>query len=188
MAAVGLTVLAAGCAAPVPSPQSTQLPAQATAAPQATSVPAQPNAPVGIMTATPESNQEIPLAASPQQIRLNLNNASPEEFLALPNVDSSVVSEFQNARPYSSILEFRNAMGAHLDPARIAEFEQYVFVPIEVNTADEATLQQIPGVTSQIAQELIAGRPYGTNQNFLAKLVTLVSAEDTLRAQELLAP
>jgi DNA uptake protein ComE-like DNA-binding protein len=125
------------------------------------------------------------MAAPP---KLNVNIASAEEFLALPNVDSSVLNEVQQARPYTSIVEFRNAMGRYLDPATVAELEQHVFVPIDVNTADAPTLEQIPNVTPEIAQELIAGRPYGTNQNFLAKLVTLVSAEDTLTAQELLAP
>ena len=56
------------------------------------------------------------------------------------------------------------------------------YVPVDVDQADAATLQQLPGVDATIADQMIAGRPYGSNQAFLTKLAALVSATDAQQA------
>lgn len=162
------------------------------AAAQMTSVPAQatnPSAPAGIVTATPESNSDaaLPSTNAVPFTKINLNTATAEEILTIPNTGNRMVREFQEYRPYTSILQFRHEIGKYVDAATVAGYEKYVYVPVDVNQSDAATLQQLPGVTAEIAAQLIAGRPYGTNQNFLAKLVTLTSADDVLMAQNYLA-
>lgn len=197
---VALFVLAfaAACssAAPAPTaaPQPTSAPSQvtgapqATRAPQATTAPAQPNAAAGIVTATPVNQNAEPSGVTATVFtKLNLNTATPQEILTVPNTGNRMVREFQEYRPYTSIQQFRREIGKYVDAATVAEYEKYVYVPVDVNQADTETLQQIPNVTSEIAAQLIAGRPYGTNENFLAKLVTLVSAEDVAVAQNYLA-
>jgi radical SAM superfamily enzyme with C-terminal helix-hairpin-helix motif len=62
-------------------------------------------------------------------------------------------------------------------------YEQYVYVPIDVDQADAETLQQLPGVDATIADALIAGRPYGSNDAFLAKLAENVSDADLALAR-----
>lgn len=191
LAAILILALAAACAAPSAPPPpaaATAAPAAATAAPQATQAPAQPNAVVGIVTATPVNPNAEPSGVTASVFtKLNLNSASRQEFFTIPNVDERIIAEFEQSRPFTSIGQFRQQLGNSVDPATVAAFENFVFVPIDVNQADAETLQQIPSVTPDIAAELIAGRPYGTNQNFLAKLVTLVSAEDVAVAQNYLA-
>ncbi len=93
-----------------------------------------------------------------------------------------MVREFQEYRPYISILQFRKEMGKYVSDEQIAIYEQYVYVPVDVDSSDAATLQQIPGVSEVIAMDLIAGRPYGTNSAFLTRLATLVSADDVAAA------
>lgn len=198
-AALFVLVLAAACgpAAPaatsapptsvVPSQPTAAAPAQATAAPQPPGAPEQPSA-AGIVTATPVNQNAEPSGVTAAVFtKLNLNTATPQEILAVPNTGDRMVREFQAYRPYTSIQQFRREIGKSVDAATVAEYEKYVYVPVDVNQADAETLQQIPGVTAEIAGQLIAGRPYGTNQNFLAKLVTLVSAEQAAAAQNYLA-
>lgn len=198
LAALCVLALAAACgpaapaatsappAAVVPS-QPTAAPAQATAAPQPTGAPEQPGA-AGIVTATPANQNTEPSGVTAAVFtKLNLNTATPQEILAVPNTGNRMVREFQEYRPYTSIQQFRREIGKYVDAATVAGYEKYVYVPVDVNQADAETLQQIPGVTAEIAGQLIAGRPYGTNQNFLAKLVTLVSAEQAAAAQNYLA-
>jgi radical SAM superfamily enzyme with C-terminal helix-hairpin-helix motif len=48
-------------------------------------------------------------------------------------------------------------------------------VPVDVNEADKETLKQIPGVTDEIAQKLIDGRAYASNDAFLSALGTYLT-------------
>ena len=70
-----------------------------------------------------------------------------------------------------------------MDDAQVAEYEKYVYVPIDINNADAATLQQIPGLDANEAAELIAARPFASNEAFLTKLATYVSADEVAVAQ-----
>jgi radical SAM superfamily enzyme with C-terminal helix-hairpin-helix motif len=98
-----------------------------------------------------------------------------------------MVREFFEYRPYISIEQFRKEIGKYVSAEQVAAYEQYVYVPIDVDHADAATLQQLPGVDATIAEQLIAGRPYGSNQTFLTRLASLVPAADLQQAAAYLA-
>jgi len=107
---------------------------------------------------------------------LNLNEATGEGFqAAIPNFGERMGREFLEYRPYVSIQQFRQEIGKYVDEAQVAAYEQYVYVPVNVDEADAETFQQIPGVDEAVAAELIAARPYGSNETFLAKLAEYVS-------------
>jgi radical SAM superfamily enzyme with C-terminal helix-hairpin-helix motif len=89
-----------------------------------------------------------------------------------------MVREFFEYRPYISIQQFRREIGKYVSAEQVAAYEQYVYVPVDVDAADAETLQQLPGVDATVAAALIAGRPYGSNEAFLAKLGTSVAAAD----------
>ena len=116
-----------------------------------------------------------PLAILRRQ-KLNLNTASGDDFLAaIPGMGKKMVHEFEEYRPYRSIQQFRKEIGKYVSPEQVAEYEKYVYVPIAVNEADAATLQQIPGLDANEAQSLIAARPFASNEAFLSKLAGSVS-------------
>jgi radical SAM superfamily enzyme with C-terminal helix-hairpin-helix motif len=56
-------------------------------------------------------------------------------------------------------------------------------VPVGPNQSDAATLQQIPGVTAELAQSLIAAPPYASNDAFLTKLGASLSADRVAAAK-----
>jgi DNA uptake protein ComE-like DNA-binding protein len=60
-------------------------------------------------------------------------------------------------------------------------------VPISVNDADAATLQQIPGLDETEAQALIAARPFASNDAFLTKLAGNVSESELAVAKTYLS-
>lgn len=169
---------------------ATNAPAPTLAPISTTRVPSQPTiaAPSNIITATPESNNDsLPTANPGAFTKINLNTATAQEILTIPNTGNRMVREFQEYRPYTSITQFRREIGKYVDAATVAEYENYVYVPVNVNQADAETLQQIPGITAEIAAQLIAARPYGSNQNFLAKLATFTDAPTITLAQNYLA-
>jgi hypothetical protein len=113
---------------------------------------------------------------------LNLNTATDAQFLTIPGMNNRMVREFNEYRPYTSILQFRKEIGKYVDAATVAGYEKYVYVPIKVDESDAATLQQIPGLTADLAAQLVAARPYQTNEAFLTKLATLLTADQTIYA------
>lgn len=105
----------------------------------------------------------------------------------IPNFSSRMVHEFEEYRPYRSIQVFRREIGKYVDQATVAEYEKYIFVPIDVNQADAQTLMQIPGLDQSEAQTLIAGRPYASPDAFMSKLSELVTDRDLVTARAYLA-
>ncbi len=128
---------------------------------------------VGAQDATPEATA----AVTPSFTRLNLNTATGDEFLTIPDMNNRMVREYMEYRPYVSVLQFRQEIGKYVGDAQVAAWEPYVYVPVQIDQADVETLKQIPGVDDTIANELIAARPYTTNDAFLAKLATYLTAD-----------
>lgn len=140
-------------------------------------------APAAEATAVPA---EASAAAEPvvvENTKLNLNEASGDDFLnTIPDFGNRMVREFQEYRPYISILQFRQEIGKYVDEATVAGYEQYVYVPVDVNESDAATLMQLPGVDETIAEALMAERQFGSNDAFLTVLATHVSPEQASAA------
>jgi radical SAM superfamily enzyme with C-terminal helix-hairpin-helix motif len=89
-----------------------------------------------------------------------------------------MVREFQEYRPYVSIQQFRREIGKYVGEAQVAEWENYVYVPISINESDSETLQQIPGLEAAEAESLMAARPYASLEDFLTKLSELLAADE----------
>jgi DNA uptake protein ComE-like DNA-binding protein len=136
---------------------------------------------VGPDTGASGAGGSAPGAAQPA--KLNLNTATREQLLTIPNVGDRMVREFMEYRPYRSILQFRREIGKYVSQEQVAEYEKYVFVPVDPNEADVETLRQLPGVDAAVAAQLIAGRPYASAQDFLARLAQYVSPEQAAAAR-----
>jgi len=129
--------------------------------------------------ATPAANQNSGATTAAGRAKLNLNTATEAELKAgVPNLGDKMAHEFEEYRPYRSILQFRKEMAKYVKPEQIAEYEKYVFVPVVPNESDAATLQQIPGLDQPEAEALIKGRPYASPEAFLEKLRASVTAEE----------
>lgn len=116
--------------------------------------------------------------------KLNINTATGEDFLrVMPDLGKRMVHEFEEYRPYKSIQQFRKEIGKYVDENKVAEYERFIFVPIDENQSDAATLQQIPGLDATEAQQLIAARPYASRDAFLTKLGEYVPADSQATAR-----
>lgn len=180
------TTAAVATSAPAATASTASAPTAAAASQPTAAAATEPTAASAPTTAAAE-----PTAASaPAAVatKLNLNTVTEDELLnTIPGFGSRMVREFLEYRPYTSILQFRKEIGKYVDSSVVSEYEKYVYVPINVNEADAATLQQIIGVDATIAQNLIAARPYADNTAFLAKLKELAASVDATQAQALLA-
>lgn len=169
---------------------TTAVAAEPTTAPaEPTTAVAEPTA-VAVEPTTVTVTESTPTTAAVEasMTKLNLNTATGDDYLkAIPGFSSRMVREFLEYRPYVSIQQFRREIGKYVGDAVVAEYEKYVYVPVDVNQADAATLQQLPGVDATIAEQLIAGRPYASQDAFLSKLAGLVTVAQVAEAQGYLA-
>lgn len=132
--------------------------------------------------ASSDTEEAAPVTAA--MAKLNLNTVTGEELLAaIPDFGNRMVREFEEYRPYISIQQFRREIGKYVDEAQVADYEQYVYVPINVNEADAETLKQLPGVDDAIAESLMAARPYESNAAFLEALSASISADEASVAE-----
>ena len=67
-------------------------------------------------------------------VQINLNTAAPSEILLIPGMGNQMLREFQEYRPYRTITQFRKEIGKYVDQKEVARLEQYVFVPINLNS------------------------------------------------------
>ena len=115
--------------------------------------------------------------------KINLNDMTEEQLLTtIPDFGNRMVREFFEYQPYISIQQFRREIGKYVDDTQVAEYEKYVYVPVDVDNSDAETLQQIPGIEATLAEALISARPYGSNEAFLAKLAESLTAEQVAAA------
>src|SRR5262245_61900857 len=116
-------------------------------------------------------------------IQLNLNTATREEIMLIPGMGNRMVREFLEYRPYTALTQFRKEIGKYVDDKEVARLEQYVFVPINVNSASDEALLSIPGITPQVLRALKDRRPYKNVQEFRAELAKNVNAKELGRIE-----
>lgn len=99
-----------------------------------------------------------------------------------------MLRELLEYRPYAAIAQFRQEIGKYVDEAQVAAYEAYLFVPVDPAQADEADVQQLPGVSAEIAADLATDGPFDSADALLAALADRVSPEQATAAAAYLAP
>ena len=129
----------------------------------------------------------LPDTAAAPAAKVNLNTATEADFLALPGVGERMAHEFDEYRPYASIQQFRQEIGKYVDADQVTAYEALVFVPVDMNASDAATVAQLPGVDETEAEALVAGRPYASRAAFLEALAPYASEAERAEAETYLA-
>ncbi len=114
-------------------------------------------------------------------VPLNLNTASREEILLVPNLGNKMAHEFEEYRPYVKMAQFRREMGKYVDDDEVARLEQFVFVPIELNTASKEDILSIPGVGNRMLHEFEEYRPYKSMEQFHREIGKYVDDKELAR-------
>jgi DNA uptake protein ComE-like DNA-binding protein len=117
-------------------------------------------------------------------IAINLNTAPRNEILLVPGVGARMAHEFEEYRPYTGGLpQFRKEIGKYVTAAEVARFEQYVFVPVNLNTASDADILSIPGVGQRMLHEFKEYRPYKSIEQFRKEIGKYVNAKEVARLE-----
>jgi DNA uptake protein ComE-like DNA-binding protein len=116
-------------------------------------------------------------------VHLNLNTATREQILLIPNAGTRMVREFLEYRPYKALAQFHREIGKYVDDQELARLEQYVFVPIDLNTASDADILTIPGLGPRMLREFKEYRPYKAMEQFRREIGKYVGKEEVARLE-----
>jgi DNA uptake protein ComE-like DNA-binding protein len=116
-------------------------------------------------------------------VALNLNTASEQEILLIPGLGKRMLREFLEYRPYRALAVFRREMGKYVDDKEVARLEQYVFVPINLNTASDEDILSIPGVGQRMLREFKEYRPYKAMEQFRREIGKYVDDKEVARLE-----
>jgi DNA uptake protein ComE-like DNA-binding protein len=116
-------------------------------------------------------------------LHINLNAATNEEIQLIPGLGARMLREFLEYRPYAALAVFHRAIDKYVDDAELARLEQYVFVPIDLNTASDADILTIPGLGNRMLREFKEYRPYKAMEQFRREIGKYVSKEGVARME-----
>jgi len=116
-------------------------------------------------------------------VQINLNTATQEEILLIPGVGKRMLHEFEEYRPYKTLAQFRKEIGKYVDQKELARLEQYVFVPIHLNTASEEDILSIPGMGKRMLREFKEYRPYKNIEQFRKEIGKYVDKKEVARLE-----
>ena len=116
-------------------------------------------------------------------VQINLNTASQEEILMIPGVGNRMLREFREYRPYKTIAQFRKEIGKYVDMKEVARLEQYVFVPVNLNTASDEDILSIPGAGKRMLREFKEYRPYTNIEQFRKEIGKYVDKKEVARLE-----
>ena len=114
-------------------------------------------------------------------IHVNLNTASKEEILLIPGVGNRMLHEFEEYRPYKALAQFHKEIDKYVDDKELARLEQYVFVPVNLNTASDEDILSIPGTGKRMLHEFKEYRPYKNIEQFRREIGKYVSKQEVAR-------
>lgn len=114
---------------------------------------------------------------------IDLNGAAEDELKLVPGINGRMVHEFEEYRPYESIEQFRREIGKYVDDAEVARYEQYVFVPMDLNSASSDAFATIPGMSGRMVHEFEEYRPYASMEQFRREIGKYVDENEVARLE-----
>lgn len=116
-------------------------------------------------------------------VQINLNNASDEEILLIPGAGNRMLREFKEYRPYKNLGQFRKEIGKYVNEKEVARLEQYVFVPVNLNTGSDEDILSIPGTGKRMLREFKEYRPYTNIDQFRKEIGKYVDKREVARLE-----
>jgi DNA uptake protein ComE-like DNA-binding protein len=128
---------------------------------------------------------QLPAVYGKLFVHINLNTATDDELRAIPAAQSNrVVREFKEYRPYKSLTDFHREMRKYWDETEVTRLEQYVFVPVKLNTGTDEEILSIPAAQpNRVLREFKEYRPYADIEKFRREMGKYWDAKEVKRLE-----
>jgi hypothetical protein len=102
-------------------------------------------------------------------VHVDLNRGSDAEFMLIPGMDAAKLQAIKAGRPWRSFDQFRTALGGVSNAAYAERLEEYLFIPINLNTWTEPIMDSFASIgvgTSRWKREFAEYRPWTSMAQF----------------------
>ena len=114
-------------------------------------------------------------------VHVNLNTGTSEEILLIPGAGKRMAHEFDEYRPWKTWAQFDKEIGKYVGPEETNRLKQYVFIPVNLNTASDDDILTIPGAGPRMVREFKEYRPWKSKQQFEKEIGKYVGATEVAR-------
>jgi DNA uptake protein ComE-like DNA-binding protein len=114
-------------------------------------------------------------------VHVNLNTGTREEILLIPGAGNRMVREFAEYRPWKTWAQFDKEISKYVGQPETDRLKQYVFIPVNLNTASDEDILSIPGAGARMVREFKEYRPWKTKEQFDKEIGKYVGAKETAR-------
>jgi DNA uptake protein ComE-like DNA-binding protein len=114
-------------------------------------------------------------------IHVNLNTGTREEILLIPGAGARMAREFAEYRPWKTWGQFDKEISKYVGQPETDRLKQYVFIPVNLNTATDEDIMSIPGAGQRMVREFKEYRPWKTKAQFDKEISKYVGAKETER-------
>jgi predicted DNA-binding helix-hairpin-helix protein len=89
--------------------------------------------------------------------------------------------EFPEYRPWKTFAQFDRQIGKYVGQEATDKLKQYVFIPVDLNTATDEDILTIPGAGARMVREFKEYRPWTTKAQFDKEISKYVGQKETDR-------
>lgn len=114
-------------------------------------------------------------------VHINLNTATAEEIMLIPGAGKRMAHEFEEYRPWKAWAQFDKEIGKYVGQEETNRLKQYVFIPVNLNTATDEDILSIPGAGPRMVREFKEYRPWKTKEQFEKEIGKYVGAKEVAR-------
>ena len=114
-------------------------------------------------------------------VHVNLNTGTRDEILLIPGAGARMAREFAEYRPWKTWAQFDKEISKYVGQQETDRLKQYVFIPIDLNTASDADILSIPGAGPRMVREFKEYRPWKTKGQFEKEIGKYVDAKEVAR-------
>jgi len=115
-------------------------------------------------------------------VHVDLNRGTDAEFMLIPGVDAKKLAALKSQRPWKTFAQFQTEIAKATNAAEATRLEQYLFIPIELNTHTAEIMDTFASIgvgTRQWKREFVEYRPWTSMEQFEREISKYLRARPT---------
>ena len=115
---------------------------------------------------------------------MDASTVTAEQLAGMAGVTPELAEAIIAGQPYESASAFNDVLMASLTEKEAATVRETLFVPVNLNTASEADIKLIPGMTPKMEHEFMEYRPYADMDEFDREIGKYVDEAEVARFRQ----
>ena len=115
---------------------------------------------------------------------MDASTVTAEQLAGMAGVTPELAEAIIAGQPYESASAFNDVLMANLTEEEAATVRETLFVPVNLNTASEADIKLIPGMTPKMEHEFMEYRPYADMDEFDREIGKYVDEAEVARFRQ----